>query len=378
MVNFVLKKGKKIKNGYTTGSFATAATCAALFAIFTKSKVSNVELTLPSGEFVKLPIENIDFSNRKAIATAIKDAGDDPDVTHGASICAEVSLTDDKKIVIDGGIGVGRVTTEGLKQKIGEAAINPVPMKMIESNIMRICDDFEYKGGVKVLISVPRGEEIAKNTFNPRLGIKGGISILGTTGIVEPMSEKAIIDTIKLSIDKISAKQKDNILIVFGNYGEEYAKNELKLHTENTVQISNFVGESLDYIKYKGFKNILLVGHTGKIVKLAGAIMDTHSKCADCRMEIISAHSALHGAKKDTIFEIMSSITTDKAFEIISNKDYFGEVLTSISEKISFSVNYRLKNEVNFAFYAFGTDEKYNFHSQNYHEFKKIYKKDLI
>ncbi len=371
MENYVVKDGAKLKKGYTTGTCATAAATSAVYALLTAEKISMVKVLLPSGEEIQIPIEEISLENSIANCTIIKDAGDDPDVTHGAKICASVQLIETPEIIIDGGVGVGRVTSEGLKQKIGEAAINPVPLKMIKENVKRLTEKLGYKAGVKIIISVPDGEEIAKRTFNPRLGIVGGISILGTSGIVEPMSEKAIVDTTKLTVDKIAFKQTDEIILVFGNYGEKYCENVLGLDIKKSVQISNFVGESLDYITYKGFKKILLVGHTGKIIKLAGAIMDTHSKMADCRMEIISAHSALAGASKETITEIMNSLTTDKAFEIISKKPYYNEILKSLADKISFHVDYRLKGKTNFAFFAFGTEEKYNFKSNNYDDFYK-------
>ncbi len=374
MDSFVVKNGKELKSGYTTGSCATAAAVCALHAILTKKPVQKASITLPSNEIACLPISEINFSENSANCIVIKDAGDDPDVTHGAKICADVTLTSNSEIIIDGGAGVGRVTCEGLKQKIGEAAINPIPMKMIRENITALMKKHGYSGGVKIIISVEQGEEIAKNTFNERLGIIGGISILGTTGIVEPMSEKAIIDTIKLTIDKIACTQNDYILLVFGNYGEEFCKNKLNLDIKNSVQISNFVGEALDYVKYKNFKNILLVGHTGKIIKLAGGIMDTHSKTADCRMEILSAHSALNGADKKTVSDIMTALTTDKAFEIICGEDYYSNALSSLSQKISFYVNYRLKNEVNFAFFAFGTEDKFNFFSENYKDMIKLFR----
>ncbi len=376
MDNYIIKDGKKLKKGFTTGSCATACATACLTALLSQEKVEKTEILLPSGEKVTFTIERITFDENdknSAECTIIKDAGDDPDVTHGAEICGKVMLTKEKGILIDGGIGVGRVTCEGLKQKIGEAAINPVPKQMIANNIKLTAEKFGYTGGVNVIIFVPNGEEIAKNTFNERLGIIGGISILGTTGIVEPMSNKAIIDTTKLTIDKIASVQRDFILLVFGNYGEDFCKNKLHFSLNNSVQISNFVGEALDYVKYKGFKKILLVGHTGKIVKLAGGIMDTHSKIADCRMEIISAHTALNGGSPDTIKKIMSSLTTDKAFEIIENENYFCNVLTSIEKKITFSVNYRLKNEVEFAFYAFGAKENFTFYSDNYKEIEKYF-----
>ncbi len=371
---YIVKNGKKLKTGYTTGSCATAAATVAFEALLSQKTISKAKIKLPSGEEVTFAVDMLTFDDDSANCTIVKDAGDDPDVTHGAKICALVSLSEDEGYKIDGGVGVGRVTSEGLKQNIGEAAINPVPLSMIKKNMVLIAKKFDYKGGARVIISVPDGEEIAKNTFNARLGIIGGISILGTTGIVEPMSEKAIVDTVKLTIDKIAKTQNECILLVFGNYGEEHCKNNLDLSLDNCVQISNFVGESLDYIKFKGFKKVLLVGHTGKIIKLAGSIMDTHSKAADCRMEIIAAHAALQGASRETIQGIMSALTTDKAFEIIQSEIYFRDVLSSISKKISFHVNYRVKNDVEFAFYAFSSEDKFSFSSDNYNIIEKYFK----
>ncbi len=374
MKDFVVKNGKELRKGHTTGSCATAAATASAIMLFSSEVISEVKISLPSGEIITLEVCDTELTENYASCAIIKDSGDDPDVTNGIKINARVSLIEPQEIVIDGGDGVGRVTQGGLQCAVGTAAINPTPQKMIRENLIATAKKYGYTGGFDVTVSVPQGAEVAKKTFNERLGIVGGISILGTTGIVEPMSEKALVDTIKITVDKLHSHNKDSILLNFGNYSEIYCRDKLGISLGASVQISNYVGESLDYIRYKGFENIFLVGHIGKMIKLAGGIMNTHSSYADCRMELIATHAALCGADTDTIRQIMSCINTDTALDLIEDKPYYNEVLRSIAEKISFYVNYRLKKEVNFGFYVFANDDKHIFCSENAKELQYLFK----
>lgn len=349
MEKFTVKNGKKLKYGFTTGSCAAAAATAAAAMLLSGEKMQEAEITLPSGETVSLPVVDAELKPEQVICAVIKDGGDDPDVTHGARIFAKVSRSQVPGVLLKGGEGVGVVTAKGLQIAEGEAAINPVPRRQITENLRRIAAGCHYdlqEKGLEVVISVPGGAEIAKKTYNPRLGIVGGISILGTTGIVDPMSEKALIDTIKTVIDKAYAENPKRILIAPGNYGRDFCKEVLGLSIDRAVPVSNYMGEALDYIRYKGFEEVLLVGHTGKLIKLAAGIMNTHSSCADGRMEVIGVHSALCGADTETVKGIMQCITTDQAFDLLKEKPYYEAVKASILEKVMYHLAFRLKQTI--------------------------------
>lgn len=362
----VVKNGKELKCGFTTGSCATAAATSALEMILSGQALSAVAIRLPSGEEAVFELEDITREKDFARVAVTKDGGDDPDVTTGTRIYGEVKLTPEKGVIsIDGGMGVGRVTKRGLKCAVGEAAINPVPRRMIEENLKNIMENHGYEGGVSVVISVPEGEALALKTYNPRLGIVGGISILGTTGVVEPMSEKAIVDTIKVLVDKKYEEDSEIILISPGNYGRDFCREYFGIDISKSIPISNFVGEAIDYIKYKGFKKILFVGHTGKIVKCAAGIMNTHSYYADGRMEIIGVHSALSGADIPTVEKIMECISTDEAFDILKGKPYFEQVKRRIMDKIMYHLNFRLKDEVEIGVVMFSSDRDHIIESEN-------------
>lgn len=351
-----LVNGKKLRCGYTTGSCATAAAAAGLEMLLSGKKILQVEIKLPGGAYAIFDVENAQWSHEEAVCAIIKDGGDDADATHGLAVTVKVTKTNSGQIEIDGGKGVGRVTQEGLQCKVGEAAINPVPRRMIKENLLRVCERYGYKGGLNVEVSVPGGEEVGKKTFNPKLGIVGGISILGTTGIVEPMSEKALLDTIKVDIDKRYAENPDRILIAPGNYGMDFCKTYLGLDIDKAAEISNFVGEALDYIKYKGFKEILLVGHTGKLVKIAAGVMNTHSLYADARMEVFVTHSAILGAPVPLLERMLECVNTDQAFELVQDEPWFSELKKRICRRAMWFLNFRLKNEVKIEIVMFTTN----------------------
>ena len=293
--SFVTKDGKRLRLGYTTGSCASAAAKAAAWMLLTGEKRENISLTTPKGIELKLPVLEIERTNDQVSCAIRKDSGDDPDITDGALIFATVSRKAGAGISIDGGTGVGRVTKRGLDQPVGAAAINSVPRQMIRENLEEVCKTLDYPDGLSVVISVPAGEELAKRTFNPRLGIVGGISILGTSGIVEPMSEQALIDTIRLELKQRRLGGAEEVLLTPGNYGKDFAARSFDVRPEIPVMTSNFIGDALDSCKELGFQNVLLVGHIGKLVKLAGGMMNTHSRYGDCRMEIMTAHAAAAG-----------------------------------------------------------------------------------
>lgn len=305
-----MKSSRFLKTGYTTGTCAAAAAKAAVMALLNDDIAITVGVTLPSGGSVSIDIADTKKEHDTAECVVKKYSGDDPDVTDGIAICASVRQIEGG-IRIDGGEGVGRVTKNGLDQPVGNAAINSVPRQMIRNAVSEVCGD--YSGGIEVVISVPRGAEIAKKTFNPRLGIEGGISILGTSGIVEPMSEKALLDTIFLEMKTRREEGNNTVVLVPGNYGGEFAVNEFGI--SDTVRCSNYIGHAIDYASDLGFSAVLLIAHIGKLVKLGSGIMNTHSKYADGRMETLALCAAL--AKVGDFEKILNCATCDEAYEII-------------------------------------------------------------
>lgn len=311
-----MKSSRFLKKGYTTGTCAAAAAKAAAKMLLTGAVVLKETIKLPSGERISFNIDDAKIEENHSSCAVKKYSGDDPDITDGIMIYAAIRKID-SGIKIDGGEGVGRVTKSGLDQPVGNAAINTVPRQMIRNAVVEICDKYDYDGGVEIVISVPRGEEIAKKTFNPRLGIKGGISILGTSGIVEPMSEKALLDTVFLEMKTRREAGDEKVILVPGNYGEEFARNEFGI--TNTVQCSNYIGDAIDYASDLGFSEILIISHMGKLVKLGSGIMNTHSKYADGRMETLALCAALAGVRD---FEkILDCVTADESYEIIRDTE---------------------------------------------------------
>lgn len=349
MEQFVYKNHKKLRYGYTTGSCAAAASKAAAAMLLSGKEISYVELHTPKG--IDLRLEVLDISREdNAVSCAIqKDGGDDPDVTNGILIYAKVSRepADEAQIIIDGGIGVGRVTKPGLEQPVGAAAINKVPRQMIRENLEAVCEQYHYHGKLSVVISIPSGVELAAKTFNPRLGIVGGISVLGTSGIVEPMSEQALIDTIRVEMRQKLANGMEYLLVVPGNYGIDFLDQyDHGLQLEDAVKCSNFVGEALDAAVEFGAKGVLLVGHIGKFVKLAGGIMNTHSHNADARMELLTVHAALLGAPVELLQKMMECVTTDDALKYLKEADLMEPVMERIMEKMEFYVNQRAQHQL--------------------------------
>lgn len=330
---YVIKNQKKLALGYTTGSCAAAAAKAAAMTLFTGVPVRQVKLLTPKGIELTLDIEDLTRTSEYVQCAVRKDAGDDPDITHGMLIYACVSRVP-QGICIDGGEGVGRVTRPGLAQPVGTAAINPAPRRQIAQALQEIAVQYQYTGGFDVEISIPGGRETAMRTMNPHLGIVGGLSVLGTTGIVEPMSEQALIDTIHTEIAMRYAAGERMLLLCPGNYGEDFAQHTLGLDITRGVKCSNFIGEALDYAVYCGFEGVLLVGHAGKLIKLAAGIFQTHSAYADGRQEIFAAHAALCGASRETIADLMQAVTVDACLDILQREKIDQPVLDSISNKI--------------------------------------------
>ena len=336
---YVFVNNKKLRRGHTTGTCAAAASRGAAEAALTQKHVERVPVRTPAGIVLDLPVEDVSFDGAHGRCAVRKDGGDDIDATHGALVYADVDLIE-SGIEIDGGLGVGRVTRKGLDQPPGNAAINHVPRSMIVEALQDLASSLGYTGGFSVVISVPEGLEIAKKTFNPRLGIEGGISILGTSGIVEPMSETAIVDTIRTEMRMRAANGDKVLLVVPGNYGKEFSSGMEGIDPDSAVKCSNFVGEMLD-CACELKTDVVLVANIGKIVKVAGGIMNTHSRNSDCRMEILASNAALAGADLEDVKRIMGCISTDDALDIISAAGLVEPVSELLMQKIEYYMDHR-------------------------------------
>lgn len=354
---FVIKNGKKLRCGYTTGTCSAAAAAGAAFLLLKGEEPRKLKTELPSGEAAELVPADCGLRAERAFCSVIKDGGDDPDVTNGIKITALVSKRKDGIIRIFGGNGVGTVTQDGLKCPKGESAINPVPLEMITQSVRETAERYGYTGGFNVELEAENGERIAQKTFNPRLGIVGGISILGTTGIVEPMSERAVIETIKTEIEKYGTENKRAILLNAGNYGKAFCREKMGLDLARGVKISNYFGEAIDHALYCGFREILIVSHIGKISKLAAGIMNTHSSVADARAEVFAAHAALSGADRETVREIMQALTTAQMIGILKEAGLEQETLLSIGESILQKIDARTKKAARCEIVVFDNEE---------------------
>lgn len=348
---YVIRNQKKLRFGYTTGSCAAGAARGAARLLFGEDEISEVELMTPKGILLHLEILDRKRSENAASCAVRKDAGDDPDTTNGILVYAKVEkflIRSDMedRIVIDGGIGVGRVTKPGLSQKVGEAAINPVPRAMILQAVEEIADQYHYEGGLKVTISVPEGEKIARKTFNPRLGIVGGISILGTSGIVEPMSEKALIDSIRVEMTQHAAMGEQYMLVTPGNYGADYLREHMELPFEKNIKCSNYVGETIDMAVDMGVKGILFISHIGKFVKVAAGIMNTHSHSADARIEVLCSNAIRAGGDLACARSILQCNTTDEALRVLDENHILKETMKEITDRIQFYLDHRSYQQI--------------------------------
>ena len=331
--HYVRSGDKLLRCGYTTGSCAALAAAGAARLLLTGVAPEKLSLLTPAGLTVTVRPAWCGMEGTEAVCAVVKDGGDDPDATHGALIEARVARAAGADITIDGGPGVGRVTLPGLDQPPGAAAINRVPRAMIAAEVEAVRAACGETGGLAVTICVPGGEQLAQKTFNPHMGIVGGISILGTTGIVEPMSERALLDTIALDLRQAAARGENRVILTPGHYGEAFLQ-ALGPAPVPVVCCSNFIGDALDEAAVQGFTQVLLVGHAGKLVKLAGSVMNTHSRTADCRAELLCAHAAVCGADTETCRALLATPTVDAALEVLDKAGLRGPVLASLLDAI--------------------------------------------
>ncbi|MDE1862656.1 MAG: cobalt-precorrin-5B (C(1))-methyltransferase [Thaumarchaeota archaeon] len=313
---------KKMRMGYTTGTSATAGAKAGILAIISQQPVGHVEVTLPKRSKIRISVERCEFDGSSASCSVIKDGGDDPDVTHGAEIRTTVTLTGDiGRIEIDGGEGVGRVTKPGLGLDVGSAAINPTPRKMITENITEAAQDLLKRNGVKVLISVPKGRELAPKTDNPRLGIIGGISILGTSGIVVPYSTASFAASIRQSIDVTLAMGNDTVVLTTGGRSEDYARKIIDLPDHCFVQMGDFSGYTVKQCAKKGIRKAHVAGFIGKLTKMGMGVRQTHVKGSKVDMDFLADLAQRAGAPAEAVEEIRKANTARHAYEIATSRN---------------------------------------------------------
>lgn len=344
--------------GYTTGTCAAAASKAAAQMLLTGEKTGFVILTTPKGITLNLEVVDLVMAPDFVSCAIVKDAGDDPDVTHGIKVYAKVEKTE-SGFTIAGGEGVGRVTRPGLEQPVGEVAINSVPRQMIREVLQETAEASGFQGGLRATISVPEGAERAKKTFNPLLGIEGGISILGTSGIVEPMSETALLNSLRIEMNQQLAMGRTYLVVTLGNYGKHYLDGLDFMPIQDSVKCSNYIGEVIDMAVNLGAKGLLFIAHIGKFVKVAGGIMNTHSQSADARSEIMASAALRAGIDRDGAMRILDTVTTAEAIEIIEEASLLKETMQVLTDKISFYLQHRCYGAIETEAMIFSNEKGY-------------------
>lgn len=343
---------KELRKGFTTGSCGAAAAKAALYMLLTGSVKDEIEIITPGGAVFRTEVKDIFRGENRVRCSVVKDGGDDPDVTTGLHVTAEVRAEERAdgalEIRIEGGPGVGRVTLPGLDQPVGNAAINRVPRQMIEKELSEVAELLDFRGRIRVILSVPGGEAAAERTFNPRLGIEGGISILGTTGIAEPMSTRAILDTIRVELNQRKALGDRIAAVSPGNYGLNFMKETYGYDLNRSVKCSNYVGDTVDMVREMEFRGMLLSGHIGKLIKVSGGIMNTHSKEGDARMELLAAGVIRAGGSMDTLRGILNCRVTEEALGIIQAESpaLLRKSMESVMERILYYLRKRAGEEL--------------------------------
>ena len=364
-----------MRYGFTTGSCAAAASKAAAYMLLTGNKKESISIMTPKGILFHAKILEITRTEQEVTCAVEKDGGDDPDITTGALIYSTVRFrTSSEKIMedefpeknklreknnrifIEGGKGVGRVTKPGLDQPVGNAAINHVPREMITKEVQEVCTLTDFSGDLDIIISVPEGERLAEQTFNPRLGILGGISILGTSGIVEPMSAQALLDTIHVELNQKKAQGYEIAAVSPGNYGLDYMKRTYQYDLDQSVKCSNFVGDTIDMAIEIGFSKMLFTGHIGKLVKVAGGMMNTHSREGDCRMEILTAAAVKNQVPYAVLEDILQCVTTEEALRKLDACEKKEAVMQDLLKKICFYMNRRAAGKMQIEVILYSND----------------------
>ena len=364
-----------MRYGFTTGSCAAAASKAAAYMLLTGNKKESISIMTPKGILFHARILEIIRTEQEVTCAVEKDGGDDPDITTGALIYSTVRFrTSSEKIMeeefpeknkmqeknnrvfIEGGKGVGRVTKPGLDQPVGNAAINHVPREMITKEVQEVCTLTDFSGDLDIIISVPEGERLAEQTFNPRLGIIGGISILGTSGIVEPMSAQALLDTIRVELNQKKAQGYEIAAVSPGNYGLDYMKRTYQYDLDQSVKCSNFVGDTIDMAIEIGFSKMLFTGHIGKLVKVAGGMMNTHSREGDCRMEILTAAAVKNQVPYAVLEDILQCVTTEEAIRKLDACGKKEAVMQELLKKICFYMNKRTAGKMQIEVILYSND----------------------
>lgn len=343
--SFIYRSGEKLRCGYTTGSCATAASKAAAIALLSGIPAERVELLTPKGITLDIPVERCEILGNSVMCSVIKDSGDDPDITNGIEVCSLVELSG-SSITIDGGEGIGKVTKPGLDQPPGASAINSVPRKMISAALSEVAEIYDYHGGFHVVISVPKGAEIASRTYNPRMGIEDGISIIGTTGIVEPMSNSALVDTIRLEEHMRREEGCRSLILTLGNYSKSFIQHNMPFALDRCVTCSNFIGDAIDAALEYGFERVLIIGHIGKMAKLGAGIMNTHSAQADGRMEVLVTCGLLAGADTATLKKITECVTADAAILLLKEAGVCNNAMKILGERAEYYLSAKVKNSI--------------------------------
>lgn len=355
---FTYRNQKKLRWGYTTGTCAAAASLAAVLMLLGRKETELVSLTTPKGVRLELEIEDIQMGENWVSCAVCKDGGDDPDVTNGMLVYSHAEYgtgsaegepengyvfeREGVRIELMAGEGVGVVTKPGLNCPVGKPAINPVPRSMIFHQAERACRESGFQGCIKLSVSVPGGKEQAEKTFNPRLGILGGISILGTSGMVEPMSERALLETIGLELRQKRLAGCERLILTPGNYGTAFLRDHLGIELDQAVKCSNFIGDTLDLAVQEKLRQVLLVGHGGKLIKLAAGVMNTHSSAADGRMEVLGAWGGALGASSERICRILEAVTVEQALFILDETPGLLEaVMSRVMERVEFHLKKR-------------------------------------
>jgi cobalt-precorrin-5B (C1)-methyltransferase len=320
----------KLRKGFTTGSCATASSKAGVLSIISQKRIEQIDIILPKRSILDIQINSCEFTENSAICSVIKDGGDDPDVTHGAEIFVDIELTKNVgEIEIDGGEGVGRVTKPGLGLEVGSAAINPTPKKMILENVREVSTELLKKNGIKVTVSVPKGKELGPKTDNPRIGIMGGISILGTSGIVIPYSTASFAAAIRQQISVVSTMNDDSVVLTTGGRSEDFAREIIELPDHSFIQMGDFSGYTIKQCAKQGLKKAYVAGFIGKLAKMAAGVKQTHVKGGKVDMKFLSELAKRCNAKSETISKILGANTARNVQEIIMEDEidgFFDEV----------------------------------------------------